>query len=130
MTSSIACDGLHPAPACQDEQCYVAAINEVHRRVQAELRRSQERELALTEENAKLTARLERQAAWLSWPQYGEIAAAAALRRALLEACGIGLAWTGGDTSDGRRLRVLCDLATRANEDLAVEEAARGGTSR
>jgi len=99
---------------------------EAIRRLQAELRRAQESELELIAERASLRARLEKQTAWLSWPQYGEIGAATALRRALAEACGIGLSWTGSDTDDGRRLQALHDLAaTKSNADLAVEEAAR-----
>ena len=101
---------------------------EAVRRLQAELRRSQERELALVGERTELRERLERQSAWLSWPQYGEIGAATALRRALLEACGIGLSWTGADTADGRRLRALHDVATQSNGDLARAETA-GKTS-
>lgn len=95
------------------------------RRIQAELRKHQERELVLIAERDSLRDRLERQAKWLAWPQYGEIGAAAALRRAVIEACDIGLSWSGSDTVDGRRLRDLKDFALRSNEDLAQEEAAR-----
>jgi hypothetical protein len=102
---------------------------ESYRRLQAELRHAQERELALVAERASLTDRLERQAKWLSWPQYGEIGAAAALRRALFEACSIGLSWSGADTADGRRLHDLHALGELSNGDLAVREAARGGGS-
>jgi len=98
------------------------------RRIQAELRRSQEREFALIGERKSLLDRLERQAKWLAWPQYGQIGSAAALRRALVEACDIGLSWSGSDTADGRRLRDLKDLAPRSNEDLAQMEAAREQT--
>lgn len=109
--------------AAADEKSRVSTEN--LRRIQAELRRAQERELAFIEERASLRDRLERQAKWLAWPQYGEIGAAAALRRAVVEACDIGLSWSGSDTVDGRRLRNLKDFALRSNEDLAQEEAAR-----
>ncbi len=138
---NLACSGDHPAPACRDERCYIVRPEiwkrgesslvtvEAFRRIQAELRRSQERELAIVGERTRLVARLERQATWLSWPQYGEIGAAAALRRALLEACGIGLSWTSGDTVDGRRLRALHDLAVQSNGALAREESKRDETA-